>query len=137
MNTRICFAGATGWAGSELARYIAQRHDMEIVSAVSRSHQGQVLGDVLQEPALTAPIFATVEQALSIPCDVLFEYTSAQSAKVHVLQGLAHGVHVVVGTSGLSDEDYQEIDAFARQAGCGVLACGNFSLSAGCKSAHR
>lgn len=131
MTTRICFAGATGWAGSELARHIAQRPDMEIVSAVSRNHQGKVLGDVLQVPTLTAPIFATVEQALSIPCDVLFEYTSAQSAKAHVLQGLAHGVHVVVGASGLSDEDYQDIDAFAQQAGCGVLACGNFSLSAG------
>ena len=46
-----------------------------------------------------------------------------------MLTALAAGAHVVVGTSGLSDEDYQEIDRTARAVGKGVLAVGNFALT--------
>jgi len=40
------------------------------------------------------------------------------------------GAQVVVGTSGLGDADYAEIDARARQRQRGVLACGNFAITA-------
>jgi 4-hydroxy-tetrahydrodipicolinate reductase len=36
----------------------------------------------------------------------------------------------MVGTSGLSEDDYREIDELARSVGKGVLACGNFSVTA-------
>jgi 4-hydroxy-tetrahydrodipicolinate reductase len=42
---------------------------------------------------------------------------------------LEHGAHVVVGTSGLTDDDFAEIDAVARKRQRGVLACGNFALT--------
>jgi 4-hydroxy-tetrahydrodipicolinate reductase len=45
------------------------------------------------------------------------------------------GVHVVIGTSGLSAADFEDIDAAARAAGVGVVACGNFSLTAAMASA--
>ncbi|MEO8668978.1 MAG: dihydrodipicolinate reductase C-terminal domain-containing protein, partial [Bauldia sp.] len=40
------------------------------------------------------------------------------------------GRHVVIGTSGLSAADYDEIEAAARAAGRGVFAAGNFSITA-------
>jgi len=46
------------------------------------------------------------------------------------LSALKGGAHVVVGTSGLSDEDYQEIAQAAQKAQRGVLAVGNFALTA-------
>ena len=39
----VCLAGATGWAGSELARGIARTDDLAVVAAVSRRHAGRVL----------------------------------------------------------------------------------------------
>lgn len=130
MSLKVCVAGATGWAGSELARGIAAADDLTLVAAVGRRHIGQRLGEVLGEPGLAASIVASVDEALAQPCDVLVEYTGAESAKANVLAALEHGVHVVVGSSGLSDEDYAQIDALARERGRGVLACGNFALTA-------
>src|SRR5262249_31260819 len=46
------------------------------------------------------------------------------------LAALDHGVAVVVGSSGLSAADYEEIDERARGAGVGVIAAGNFSVLA-------
>jgi len=127
---RICLAGATGWAGSALSRGVFESPDMELVAAISRSHAGQVLGDVLNIKGLTTPIFVTAEEALNTRPDVFVEFTKPDVAKSNVLAALKNGAHVVVGTSGLSDEDYQEIDAVARAGKRAVLAVGNFAMAA-------
>ena len=129
MVIRVCLAGATGWAGSELARGVANAGDMALVAAVARSHAGSKLGDILGEPRLACPVFASAAVALAEPCDVFVEYTKPASAKANILTALDRGAHVVVGTSGLNDGDYAEIDAVARGRQRGVLACGNFALT--------
>lgn len=127
---RVCLAGGTGWAGSAVARAISTLEDMTIVSAVSRTHAGKTLGDVLGDANLSCPVYATAEEALAAhPCDVFFEFTKPDVAKQNVLSALTHGAHVVVGTSGLSDEDYADIASAAENANRGVLAVGNFALT--------
>ena len=130
MTINVCLAGATGWAGSALAHAIAKTDDVILVSAVSRTHAGKVLGDVIDEPNLTCPVFATAQEALiAHPCDVFFEFTKPDVAKSNVLAALRHETHVVIGTSGLSDDDYEEIASAADKAQRGVLAVGNFALT--------
>ena len=130
MTLKVCLAGATGWAGSELARAIARTSDVTLVSAISRTHAGHVLGDILGESRLTCRIYGSAVEALKEACDVFVEYTSPESAKANILQALAHAAHVVVGTSGLTVEDFAEIEDAARRSDRGVLAAGNFALTA-------
>jgi len=127
---RVCLAGATGWAGSELARSIARTPDLTLVAAVSRKHAGRGLGDVLGEPRLTCSVYASATEGLANPCDVFVEYTKPDSAKTNILTALERGTHVVVGTSGLTDSDFADIDVVAHKQHRGVLACGNFALTA-------
>lgn len=129
MSVRVCLAGATGWAGSALARGAAASDDIELVAAVSRRHAGHSLAAVLGDARLSCPIFATAEEALAVPCDVFFDYTQPAVAKGHALLALEKGVHVVVGASGLTDEDYAEIAAAAERQQRAVLAVGNFALT--------
>ncbi len=127
---KVTIAGATGWAGSALARGVAASPDLELVAAVSRTHAGSSLGEALGVASLDAPVYATAEDALTAhPSDVFVEYTKPGVAKSNVLTALRHGAHVVVGTSGLTDDDYAEIDAASQAAGKGVLAAGNFALT--------
>lgn len=130
MTIRVCLAGATGWAGSAVARALAETSDISLVAAISRSHAGKKLGDVLGEPRLTCSVYATAQEALAAqPCDVFFEFTKPDAAKLNVLSALQHGTYVVIGTSGLTDADYEEIAAAADKAGRGVLGVGNFALT--------
>jgi 4-hydroxy-tetrahydrodipicolinate reductase len=126
---KVCLAGATGWAGSELARSIAGTEDLTLVSAVSRSHAGRGLAEVLGEPRLTCRIYGSAAEALGQGCDVFVEYTKPDVARSNILEALGRGAHVVVGTSGLTDDDFTVIDALARERRLGVLACGNFALT--------
>ncbi len=129
MSIRVILAGATGWAGSALALALAQSTDITLVAAVSRTHAGENLGEVLGEPRLDCPVYPSAGAALAHPCDVFFEYTKPESAKANVLAALQRGAHVVIGTSGLSDDDYAEIAAAAETHQKAVLAVGNFALT--------
>lgn len=129
MTTRLCIAGATGWAGSALARAVASTPDISLVSAVSRTHAGKRLGDALADGRIDAPVFASAGEAIAVGCDVFFDYTKPNVAKGNIIAALGAGAQVVVGTSGLTDADYAEIDAAAIAAGRGVLAVGNFAIT--------
>lgn len=129
MSIPLCLAGATGWGGFALAQALAKTADIRTISAVSRTHAQRNLGEVLCEPLLDSRIYATAEEALAHPCDVFFKYTKPDIAKSNVLAALRYGAHVVIGTSGLTDEDYAEIATAAKQQQRGVLAVGNFALT--------
>lgn len=130
MKIRVCLAGATGWAGSALSKGIFEAPDMEFVAGISKSQAGKVLGEVLGIEGLVTPIFGTVEEGLKTKPDVVIEYTRPDVAKNNILSALRGGAHVVVGTSGLAEEDYREMDQVAQEARRGVLAVGNFALTA-------
>ena len=126
---RITLAGATGWAGSALAKGIAKQDDLALVAAVSRKCAGADLGTVLSHASISCPVFASAQEALKTPSDVFFEYTKPDTAKQNILAALSEGRHVVVGTSGLTTDDYAEIDEKSKAVARGVLAVGNFALT--------
>ena len=129
MKQKICIAGATGWAGSALSRGIFEADDMELVAAISRTHAGKALGDVLGIDGLSAPVFASANEALKTKPDVFVEYTKPDVAKSNILSALRGEAQVVVGTSGLGEDDYKEIADVAQEVQHGVLAVGNFALT--------
>jgi 4-hydroxy-tetrahydrodipicolinate reductase len=113
---RVCVAGITGWTGRPVADAVEAAPDLDLVAGVSRSDPGS---------------FSSVAEALdAVPADVLVDYTHAAAVKENVLAAIERGVRGVVGSSGLSAADYAEIDARAREQHVGVIAAGNFSLTA-------
>jgi 4-hydroxy-tetrahydrodipicolinate reductase len=130
MPLRLVVAGATGWVGRALLPAVAAATDLELAAAVARSRAGEDAGLAVGLAPLGVTLAATLDEALAIPSDVVIDYTKPHVVKGHALAALAAGRHVVVGTSGLTADDYAEIDAAARAAGRGVIAAGNFSVTA-------
>ncbi len=130
MTTRNILAGATGWVGRALVAAIADSPDLALVGAVARSGAGKDAGEAAGVRALGVKISAKLADALATPADVVIDYTKPDIVKHHALQALAHGCHLVIGTSGLSADDNAKIDTAAREKGRGVVAAGNFSITA-------
>lgn len=119
----VCFAGITGWTAPPIVAAIEDSDDLTLTAGVARSAAGQRRG--------TTPVFGTVREALAnAPVDVLVDYTSAAAVRGNVWTAVGAGVHAVVGTSGLTADDYAELDGLARERGVGVIAAGNFSILA-------
>src|SRR5215207_4424659 len=110
MKLKVCVAGATGWVGKPLCLAVAGAGDLSLVGAVSRTQQGRSLQEAVGVPAPDVTVSGSVAEALETPCDVLVDYTKADAVKGNVMTALEKGVHVVVGSSGLTDEDFVEID---------------------------
>jgi 4-hydroxy-tetrahydrodipicolinate reductase len=125
----LAVAGATGWTGSAIVDAALTAPDITLTSAVARSSAGQDLGAALGRQPLGVPVHENVAEALD-GVDVLVEFTSHAHAKEIALTAIERGVAVVIGSSGLTADDYAHIDAAARAAGVGAIAAGNFSFTA-------
>ena len=113
---RVCVAGRTGWTGNAVAAGVEAAEDLDLVAGVSRTGEGD---------------FRSVAEALDAsPVDVVVDYTHAAVVKENVLAALERGAAVVIGSSGLGAQDYDELDALALEHRVAVVAAGNFSLTA-------
>jgi 4-hydroxy-tetrahydrodipicolinate reductase len=108
---------------------IAAAAGLELHSAVSRRECGRDAGEALGGARLGVALESDLEGALDRAPDVLIDYTHPTAVRRHVALALERRIPVVIGTSGLFDDDFAAIDAAARAAGVGV-ASGNFSLTA-------
>ncbi|HEV2705422.1 MAG TPA: 4-hydroxy-tetrahydrodipicolinate reductase [Pyrinomonadaceae bacterium] len=130
MKLNVCIAGATGWVGKPLCLAVTEAADMSLVGAVSRTHQGRSLKDAFGDSNLDLKVSGSVAEALQTPTDVLVDYTKADVVKANVMTAIRKGVHVVIGSSGLTDEDFAEIERAAVKHQVGVIAAGNFAITA-------
>jgi 4-hydroxy-tetrahydrodipicolinate reductase len=130
MAVSVCVAGVTGWTGSAVARAVLASTDFTLVGAVARRSAGMDVGSALGQDAVGVTIAADVSAAVEADCEVLIDYTHPRAVKANVETAIAQGVSCVIGTSGLTADDYGDIDRWARDRGVGVIAAGNFSLTA-------
>jgi len=130
MKTSICVAGATGKMGSHLCKAITESQDLTIVSAIAKNYTGQILGDILNIKNLEATIYDDVIFALKKSPQILIDFTHASVVKRNVILAIQQQVNVVIGSSGLTESDFVEINELALQNNVGVIAAGNFSISA-------
>ncbi|HEY7348902.1 MAG TPA: 4-hydroxy-tetrahydrodipicolinate reductase [Ktedonobacterales bacterium] len=128
---RVAIAGATGWVGRALVPAIMRDPELELVGAVARRGAQRDIGLVVGVGPLGVLIDDALGDALthSRP-QVLVDFTSPLVVMDHVRAALSSGIAVVVGTSGIREEQFQEIDLLAQEQGVGALVAGNFALTA-------
>jgi 4-hydroxy-tetrahydrodipicolinate reductase len=130
MAIHVCVSGATGWTGSAVTRRILTSNEFHLSGAIARQKAGRDIGEVLGLPPADVRVVSTLEEALQSHTDVLIDYTRPDTVKVRTLEALGRGVRVVIGTSGLTEEDFGDIAAQAQACNVGVIAAGNFSITA-------
>ena len=129
MSLRVCVAGVTGAVGKGITRAVLDAADLDLVGAVARGAAGQDVGEAVGRAKVGLAVRATLEEALAAPTDVLIDYTAPAAIKGHTIAALRRCIGVVIGTSGLTAAEFEEIDREARAAGVGAIT-GNFSLTA-------
>jgi len=130
MSLNVCIAGATGWVGKPLCQAVLEADDLRLVGAVSPTRQGHPIQEIIKGTHNPLTISKSVEQALETPTDVMVDFTNAQAVKANVMAAILRGVHVVIGSSGLTDDDFGEINQAALEKKVGVVAAGNFAITA-------
>jgi 4-hydroxy-tetrahydrodipicolinate reductase len=118
--TRVVLAGASGRTGTPVAASLAAADDIELVARVAPSLAGA-----------GPECFGSVIDALAaVSADVFVDLTRPELGEEHALTALAHGLAVVLGTTGLDADARDRIDAAARGAGLPAFYAPNFALGA-------
>jgi 4-hydroxy-tetrahydrodipicolinate reductase len=130
--------GAGGKMGREVVKAVAQAPDMILMGALDTSpeHQGKDAGELagLAEP-LEVPITNQLEPMLGyvagerqLQPGVMVDFTHPDAVYDNVRSAIAYGIRPVVGTTGLSPEQINELANFAEKASTGCLIIPNFSI---------
>lgn len=129
-NSKITIAGISGTVGQALINELKNNNDFQLVSGISRSLAGKNLKEKYHDFPYDVPCVKTTREALSSQPDVLIEYTSHEIVYENAIEAVNAGVSVVIGTSGLSEKQFIEIEKRATEKKVGVFAAGNFSITA-------
>ena len=125
----VCISGALGNVGRRLVEGVRDDPGFTLHSAVARREVGRDVGEALGGAPLGVVVTDDIEVALATRPDVLIDYTHPTLIRRHLDVAFARGVPVVIGTTGLSDADFEQIDEAARAAGLGAVT-GNFAITA-------
>lgn len=127
--------GAAGKMGREVVKAIAQAEDMVLMGAVDLSpeHQGKDAGELAGIEALEVPITNDFQPMLAFVAQekqagVMVDFTHPDSIYENIRAAIAYGVRPVVGTTGLSMEQIQDLADFADKASTGCVIAPNFSI---------
>lgn len=122
---RVLVNGALGRMGSEVCKKILSEQDMELAGAVDVKD-----GCVPTESGAINVITDLEKALLQIKPDVVVDFTRPDAVMSNLRQVLSNKVFAVVGTTGFSDSDLQELDILARANDTAVLVAPNFALGA-------
>jgi 4-hydroxy-tetrahydrodipicolinate reductase len=122
MTIRVGVNGAGGRMGSTACGAISAAPDLELVAAVRRSAAGEIHG---------VPISRELRAFADAGCAVVVDFTVAEAARTTLPWLAMHGIHAVVGTTGLTDADVEELrHDFTSDGPANCLIAPNFAISA-------
>ena len=137
----VIVAGALGRMGSEVIKAINRSNDYQLVSAIDnqKEKEGQDVGPLIGLGPLDVFVTSDFEGSLctasqEVPKDgsdnlaVLVDFTHPKFAYKHARTAIAYGVHPVIGTTGITSDQLDDLSIFAEKACIGAAIIPNFSV---------
>ena len=125
----ICLTGARGKMGTAIANSLAQTDDLKLVATVDRSNPGASLRESAGQNVPDIQVYETLEYALKqTRPDVVVDF-SHQSTTVHyALESLKNHIPIIIGTSGLSQSDLNQIKEASADSQTTAFVVPNFAI---------
>ncbi len=123
---RVAIAGAGGRMGRELIEAVSQSADLQLTVALERQG-GELCGqDATAFLGRESGVIITDDLAALAQADCLIDFTRPEGTLAHLDACVAHGVNVVIGTTGFDEAGRARI----REAGqrIGVVFAPNMSV---------
>lgn len=115
-----------------VCRGVVEADDLALAAAIDRSKVGQSIGDLVGHIEVDVPISDELDRLLEAEVEVAVDFTHPDVVMDNIRWCVTHAVHLVVGTSGLSQDDLREIAGLIGDEGSesNVIVVPNFALGA-------
>jgi len=127
--------GAAGKMGREVVKAITAAEGLYVYAAIDKNPEvlDQDIGELVGMKALGVTISSEFESILASASQqeadvVMVDFTHPSTIYSNIRAAIAYGVRPVVGTTGLSDKQLNDLADFAEKAEVGCLIIPNFSI---------
>jgi 4-hydroxy-tetrahydrodipicolinate reductase len=128
---KVAVSGACGKMGQAVIKAVNAEEDMQLVSAIDIAHTGKDIGEIVENKACGVLIENSLEEALkSKEIDVVVDFTNPDLVFSNTKLILENGARPVIGTTGLSESQLEEIRNLSETKGIGALIAPNFAVGA-------
>ena len=137
----VVVTGALGRMGAEVIRAVHAAPDCYLVGAVDNTpgKEGHDVGELLGLSALDVAVTADLEGCLCSASQavrdagpgkgaVMVDFTHPSVVYANTRAAIAYGVHPVIGTTGLSPAQLDDLQTFSDKASIGGAVIPNFSV---------
>ncbi|HAM81165.1 4-hydroxy-tetrahydrodipicolinate reductase [Ornithinibacillus bavariensis] len=127
MSIKIVIAGPRGRMGSEAVSMVLEEPSFSLIGCVDR-----IVSPISIVEENQIPVFTSFEECLyTLPdVDVLIDLTVAESGFNHIMMALEHKVRCVVGTTGFTSQQLNDIQDTAVKNQTGCIVAPNFAIGA-------
>jgi 4-hydroxy-tetrahydrodipicolinate reductase len=127
---RVGVLGAAGRMGRMVCRAVADDPDLSLVAAVNPSFAGRPINELIGPTDLDLTVASDLDVLSTAAVEVAVDFTTAQAVMANVRKLIEHGIHAVVGTTGMGPKDLAEIERLADGANSNVIVAPNFAIGA-------
>ncbi len=128
---RVGVMGAAGKMGREIMKAVMRDDALELCCAVDVNMLGTDCGELCEAGScgilISGDLAGTIDEMRP---DVMVDFTIAKAVSQNAPVILEKGVNLVIGTSGVSEEDLKRFDELATANDCGVFIAPNFAIGA-------
>ena len=126
---RVVVMGAAGRMGATVCRAVLDAPDMELVAAVDPPHEGRPLDDFgVTGTGLTIEMIGP-QVKKAVP-QVAVDFTNLDGVRANARWCAFNGVHAVVGTTGLTPDDMQDLAGLFNGERANAVVAPNFAIGA-------
>ncbi|MDP9342937.1 MAG: 4-hydroxy-tetrahydrodipicolinate reductase [Actinomycetota bacterium] len=118
--------------GRMVCRAVAEDPDMALVAGLDRSHTGESVGEVAGVSGSDVRVSDDAQILLQADTEVAVDFTHPSVVMDDVRWAVDHAMHIVVGTTGVTEDDLAEIEQLLEKGGdeSNVIVAPNFAIGA-------
>ncbi len=128
---KVVVNGACGKVGREVVKAVSKEPDLELAGAVDISCGGSDSGEIAGAGKNGIKISSDLARTITdTKADVVVDFTIPKTIMASIKTAVSAKANVVVGTTGLSENDLKEISSLCEKNGVNVLVAPNFAIGA-------
>lgn len=127
----VAVSGCCGRMGRETVKAIIGDPELKLVAGIDFANVGQDVGELAQANTVGVQVTSDLAETLkSVKPQVLVDFTAPATSMNNVRTALQCGVNVVVGTTGFTPANLEEITALSARHQVNALVAPNFAIGA-------
>ncbi|SES80217.1 dihydrodipicolinate reductase [Oceanobacillus limi] len=131
MTINVVIAGPRGRMGTEAVKMVTNEPSFNLVACIDRKNDGEKMREYPNLSQQNIPVFESPEECFHTKkADVFIDLTVPEACFDHATLAIQNNIRTVIGTSGLTASQIEELTILSNNNQTGCIIAPNFAIGA-------